>query len=344
MMKKWSGYQKGINFGGWFSQCDHSKERYDTFITEEDVKRVAEWGLDHVRIPVDYNLVEDEKGNYQEEGFAYIQKAIDWCGKYGLNMVLDLHKTAGYSFDAGEKEDGFFVQEVYQERFYRLWEEFAKRFGKYKERLAFELLNEVTDQEYCSKWNEIADQCIKRIRRIIPDIDILVGGYWNNSVAAVKDLAMPQDEHIIYNFHCYDPLVFTHQGGYWVPGMPLDFRFAYDQSYEAYDAAKQKLFPDLYGYLPKMENSEEYFSSEFFRRLFAEAVQVAKERDVALYCGEYGVINRAEPEDALKWYQAIHPVFEEFGIGRAAWTYREMDFGLVDEHVRGVLEDVISSL
>ena len=25
------------------------------------------------------------------------------------------------------------------------------------------------------------------------------------------------------NFHCYEPLIFTHQGGYWVDGMPEDF-------------------------------------------------------------------------------------------------------------------------
>ena len=142
-MKEFTGYQHGINLGGWLSQCDHTKERYDTFITEEDIERIKGWGLDHIRIPVDYDLVEEKDGTYREEGFGYIQKAIDWAGKYELNMILDLHKTFGYSFDAGEAESGFFENEKYQERFYRLWEQFAERFGKYADRLCFELLNEI---------------------------------------------------------------------------------------------------------------------------------------------------------------------------------------------------------
>ena len=92
-MKEFTGYQHGINLGGWLSQCDHTKERYDTFITEEDIERIKGWGLDHIRIPVDYDLVEEKDGTYREEGFGYIQKAIDWAGKYELNMILDLHKT-----------------------------------------------------------------------------------------------------------------------------------------------------------------------------------------------------------------------------------------------------------
>ena len=31
-MKIFNGYMHGINLGGWFSQCDYSKERYDHFI------------------------------------------------------------------------------------------------------------------------------------------------------------------------------------------------------------------------------------------------------------------------------------------------------------------------
>ena len=104
-MKRFEGYMHGINLGGWLSQCDHTKERYDTFIVEEDIKRISEWGLDHIRVPIDYDLVEDNEGNYMEEGFGYIDKAIDWAGKYGLNMVLDLHKTFGFSFDDGEERD-----------------------------------------------------------------------------------------------------------------------------------------------------------------------------------------------------------------------------------------------
>ena len=341
MLKEFKGYKKGIDLGGWLSQCNHTKERYDTFITEKDVETVASWGADHVRIPVDYDLVESKEGNYKEDGFAYIDKAVEWCGKYSLNMVLDLHKTFGFSFDSGEKEDGFFTNENYQERFYRLWEEFAKRYSKYEERLCFELLNEVTDRSYSDKWNEISLKCVERIRNIAPTIKILIGGYWNNSGDAVKDLAMPYDENIVYNFHDYDPLVFTHQGAQWIPGMPADYRVSIDKTFREMDAYTREKAPELLGRFDNMGDSDEKIDGEFFKKRFEEPVRIAEERGVSLYCGEYGVIENAEPGDIVKWYKAINEAFEFYGIGRATWSYKQMNFGLSDSRLDGVREEIL---
>ena len=342
-MKTLQGYMHGINLGGWLSQCDHTKERYDHFIVKEDIERIAGWGLDHIRVPVDYDLVEDRDGNYREDGFSYIQKAIDWCGEYGLNMVLDLHKTFGYSFDDGEEESGFFENEAFQERFYRLWEQFTTRYAKYKDRLVFELLNEVTFKELSDKWNEISGKCIARIRAIDPDVKILLGGYYNNSIAALKDLAMPADENVVYNFHCYEPLIFTHQGAYWVKGMDQKFRLPIGATYGEFDRCAKEQIDYFYTDFGKY-GQDRPFGTEFFEDLVAEAVRVAKERDVALYCGEFGVINLADPEDTLKWYRMICSVFDKYGIGRAAWSYREMDFGFVDEHMKEVVDELVKVL
>ncbi|MCR5744153.1 MAG: glycoside hydrolase family 5 protein [Lachnospiraceae bacterium] len=316
-MRTLEGYMHGINLGGWLSQCNHTKERYDTFIVEKDIEVIRRWGLDHVRVPVDYNLVEDTDGNYKADGFAYIDRALGWCEKYGLNMVLDLHKTYGFSFDAGEKETGFFESGYFQERFYRLWEKFAERYGMYSNRLAFELLNEVTDREYSDAWNRISTECIRRIRNIAPDIKILLGGYYNNSITALKDLPIPRDPNIVYNFHCYEPIKFTHQGAPWVDWMDHDFRQSIDES-EA--------------------------SVSYFENLIGEAVKVSVERGVRLYCGEFGVIDRATPEDAAKWYKFICTVMEKYGIGHAAWSYKEMDFGLADRRMDSVRGEILSVL
>ncbi|MBQ9277279.1 MAG: cellulase family glycosylhydrolase [Lachnospiraceae bacterium] len=341
-MKEFAGYEKGVNFGGWFSQCDYSKDRFDNFITEKDFKKVSDWGLDHVRIPIDYNLVEDEEGNYLESGIAYIQNAIDLCEKYGLNMILDVHKTLGFSFDNGENEEGFFESDELQEHFYKLWEMLAGNFGKYHKRVAFELLNEVTDKAFSDKWNDIALNCIKRIRAICPDVYILVGGYWNNSIEAIKDIAMPYDDKIVYNFHCYEPLIFTHQGAYWIPDMPSDLRLNYPDTVENYKKEHAKIASSslsIYDFL-KTENAD----VSLFEELFAEAIKIAEERNVALYCGEYGVINLADTDSTLKWFKDINSVFEKYGIGRAAWSFKEMDFGLDDEHMKPIIDEVVKYL
>ncbi len=330
----------GINLGGWLSQCDHSKERYDTFITEADFRTIAEWGLDHVRIPVDYDLVEEKDGTRKESGFVYLQNAIDWCGKYGLNMVLDLHKACGFSFDDGEKESGFFDDPALQERFYRLWEEFALRYGNYSDRLSFELLNEVTDESYSESWNAVSAECIRRIRKIAPEIHILIGGCLNNHIRMLQKLDPPADENIVYNFHLYEPLIFTHQGAYWIPTMDTSFRMPFHSTYGDYAAySEQQLSPTQID--PFEFESSRMFGAEYFERYLADAVRLAASRNTALYCGEYGVIDLVGPEDTLDWYRTVCGCFDRYGIGRAAWTYRKMDFGLSDARADSIRDELL---
>ena len=346
-MKRFDGFMHGVNLGGWFSQCDYSQLRFDTFITEQDIKTISSWGLDHIRLPVDYNLVEQADGTPINAGYDRIATAAQWCKKYNLNMILDLHKTAGYSFDAGHNEAGFFESPQLQERFYTLWENFARHFATVFDgtpnEICFELLNEVTDKSYCQKWNEIAKTCIERIRKIAPTIKILVGSYWNNSLASVKDLDPPYDENIVYNFHCYDPLVFTHQGATWIPKMNPDFRFALNSKFADYiKYTEEKCNQPGTSY--DSFDADATVDQNYFETLFAEAVQVAQERNVMLYCGEYGVIDKTNIPDTVEWYKLISNSFNKHGIGRAAWSYKQMDFGLSDARLDDVRAELLKYL
>ena len=342
-MKAFTGFQHGINLGGWLSQCDHTKDRYDNFIKKEDILRIGKWGLDHVRIPIDYNLIEQKDGTPIEEGYSYIDNALEWCKEAGLNTILDLHKTFGFSFDDGEKEEGFFESPDYQERFYKLWERFAEKYGNLGKGVAFELLNEVTDRNYMDKWNEISRICIERIRKIAPEVQILIGGYWNNSIDSLPDLLPPYDENIIYNFHCYEPLIYTHQGAYWVSGMDTDFRISINEHYGKLRKETEKNVDQVTVGFDGFDMTQS-LDEEYFEKYFSNAVKLAEERGVSLYCGEYGVINLAEPDETLKWYKMISHVFDKYKIGRAAWSYKGMDFGLIDDHMSLVREEVIKLL
>ena len=347
-MKEFKGFMHGVNLGGWYSQCNHTEDRYDNFIKEEDFKTIADWGLDHIRLPIDYELVETADGQKIEKGYERIRKAAEWCKAYKLNMILDLHKTCGYSFDLGYKESGFFDDEKLQERFYKLWESLAENFATVFDgsdcEICFELLNEVTDQSYCKKWNAIAKNCIERIRKIAPTTKILVGSYWNNSLASVKDLDEPYDENIVYNFHCYEPLLFTHQGAPWVgQNMNPDFRFPLKSKFADYitkTAEKVGQIGTAFGSF----SPDATVTVDYFETIFSEAVKIAEDRNVLLYCGEYGAIEKATPEDTLEWYKLISTVFNNHGIGRAAWSFRQMDFGLSDARLDGIRGDLIKYL
>mgnify|MGYP002624342146 CR=1 FL=1 len=110
-------FTKGINLGGWMSQCDYSEERLDTFITEPDLAQIAAWGFDHVRLPIDYNVLLSPDGQLDERGFRRLDDALALCERHGLKTVLDLHKTPGFSFDPGEREEGFFPHLPIRRRF-----------------------------------------------------------------------------------------------------------------------------------------------------------------------------------------------------------------------------------
>lgn len=80
-MKKLFGYQKGVDLGGWLSQGSLEKTHLDTFITEKDIETIASWGCDHVRLPVDYENIENSDGSVKETGYDYIRSCIGWCRK-----------------------------------------------------------------------------------------------------------------------------------------------------------------------------------------------------------------------------------------------------------------------
>lgn len=338
-MKIWNGYQKGINLGGWLSQAELSDEHCRSFITRSDIENISSMGFDHLRLPVDYDLVQDENGDFIEEGFGYIDHCIQWCGELGLNMILDLHKTAGFSFDEGEAETGFFRSRRMISQFIALWSRFAQRYGKFSERLAFELLNEVVDKADNEPWMEIAEQTVREIRKFAPDIKILIGGYMNNSVTTVSSIRPPFDGNIIYNFHCYEPLLFTHQGAYWIKGMPGSFRIQYPVGKTEFLESSGSIPAVIETFADKIPDIG--FSAEYFERLFADALKTAEERGVMLYCGEYGVIELAGRESALNWYRDIHSVFEKYGIGHALWCYKGKDFGLTDGMLSGIKDEIV---
>lgn len=341
-MRQFSGFQKGVNLGGWLSQSSLAPEHLENFIHEEDLQRIASIGCDHVRLPIDYPLVETEDGLPIEKGYDYIDRCVAWCEKYNLNMILDLHKTAGYVFDDVENSRGFFHNEVLQERFLALWDRLSARYGKYSF-IAFDILNEIVDPDVNDIWNELSAKAIQRIRTHAPNNWILLGGTCYNSINTIKYLPPQTDKKIVYSFHFYEPYLFTHQGAYWDARMSTDFRVEYPLTAAQFKEVSDKTFDGAFsGIFRNME--DDFIGEQMLSSIFEEAVSISQSRNVPLYCGEYGVINLANPTHAIKWHRDIHAVFEKYQIGRALWSYKEMDFGLIDEHYKEHFEELITLL
>ena len=333
-LKTLTGYIKGVNLGGWLSQCDYTEAHCKRFITEKDIRTIAAWGFDHIRLPVDIDVIEGSPDPKRGKGHAHISNAFEWCGKYGLNMVLDLHKAAGYAFYGADNT--LFDNVAMQDKFIQTWEDLASRYAEAGEGVAFELLNEIVEED-SSRWNALIKRTVPAIRKIAPKTKIILGGINWSSVHTLSLLEKPEDDGIVYTFHFYEPFLFTHQKARWIDAMPKNITTKYPATMREYQELSKSLGlfgSGLFGDVTEM-------GAEYMKPLMAEAVDAAARADAALYCGEYGVISHAPAPDTARWYADTHKAFTDLGIGRALWTYKGKSFGLADRHLNACREAIL---
>jgi len=337
-------FRAGINLGGWISQCNLEKKHIENFIKKEDIEKIACWGLDHIRLPFDYQILEDDDNpfSYKEEGFNIIDKLLCWCKDLSLNLVLDMHKAQGYSFDKSAGENIFFTDKNSQNRFISLWREITNRYKNEKDNLIFELLNEIVDP-HGDTWNNIARKTIDSIRSADADRYILLGGPNNNSAQGLNSLDLYDDKHIIYNFHFYEPFLFTHQRAAWTPLKNLDVNQLYPGKIEGIEMLKT-FFGNKRPEQGKSLTADTVFNKDFLEYMMSPAVSFAKQNNKELYCGEYGAIDLAELDSRINYLNDMKELFEKYSIGRACWSYKGMNFSSIDNNGNPVSEKYIRAL
>lgn len=352
-------FRRGINLGGWLSQYEfiarqpltdeHLSQHFETFIQEKDLRQIASWGFDHVRLPISgYLLYDVEQDRLDDRALQYVRRCIDWCRSCQLNIVLDLHDIYGNVYGAMEEPMPLLTEEVLQNRFVRVWELMAREFQNVTDiKVMFELLNEVSDasgaypftdvagRQYDLShagdflWNQLYRKCIARIRSIDADRWILVGSNGQNSVVYLKELDIVDDPHVFYNFHYYDPQVFTHQ------------RAGFSEEMSEFD--REVHYPDdISGFVtylnahPDWKRKHALVAEEtsndrdLMERLLQHAADFIRETGRELYCGEFGVMAHAPAEAAKGWVKDLTAIFDRNHIGCALWNYKYLDFGLLD--------------
>lgn len=330
-------FKNGINLGGWLSQYDclgnvprteeELRWHFSTYITEEDIVRIAEWGFDHVRLPVDYKLFDD---TYGEKTFYYMEKCAGWCRRHHLNVVIDMHNADGNVYGKMDAPMPLLTESELQTKFIALWEKIAYHFQGIREPvILFELLNEVSDGSGFL-WNRLYRRTVEHIRQIDGNRGVLIGSNGQNSPFCLKELELLAEKNIMYNFHFYDPQVFTHQ------------RAAFSEEMRAY--AKVIHYPgDIPGFTDFLQQNRQYIPKyahvamenrvdrERMEALLKDAFDFSIYSGQKLYCGEFGVIDCADDADAVRWICDCMELLEENGIGHCLWNYKGLNFGLVDE-------------
>lgn len=345
------GFEHGMGIGGWLTNYKRfnvlpdkwrmkitvgDMEHFRSYITEDDVKNIADMGFDHIRLGFDQIVLEESPYKYRDEIFEIIKRFASWCKKYDLNLVLNLHKSLGNYCDI--KEDVTLLESPeLQDRFVALWREFEKRFEGY-DYVAFELLNEVRNVK-ADDWNSLAGRAVSEIRKLNPDRIIIIGGTHWNSPSTVGRIKLFDDPNIVYTFHFYEPYEFTHQRGV-LQAPPLFYNrvMHYPSDIAPYREYRECIGADLGSYkkLARMDK-------EALRKMLQPAFDFAKKYpDKILWCGEFGTIRHAPLRSRENYMRDIISMLKENGIQYCVWNYLSTPndgnrFSLVDDDNRKIL-------
>lgn len=357
-MRRFTGFEKGMGIGGWLTNYKRFNclpqerrltltvgdfEHFDGYITEDDVRYISELGMDHIRLGFDQIVLEEKPGVYREEIFSIIEKFIGWCEKYGLNTVLNLHKAIGNYCDIEEKVQ-LLDNDGLQERFVMLWEALEDRFSD-KPGVAFELLNEVRDVDP-EKWNILAEKTVNALRRKNTERKLIIGSTCWNSPHTLNKLKVFDDKNVIYTFHTYDPISFTHQRGVLQPG-PLYYNR--EMPYPG-DIERYRDFERVVNGNEKSFEGCAAMDSRYINRSLAPAAEFIKQNpDKILWCGEFGTIRHCRLEWRENWTRDVIKFLKANEIPYCVWNYLSTPndgnrFSLVDDDTRKILSQNLAEI
>lgn len=361
-MREFTGYMRGMGLGGWLTNYKRigqlpvdkrldltvgDLEHFDSYITEADVRNLASFGIDHVRLGFDQLALEDNDNpyHYREEVFRHIDDFLCWAAKYRLNVILNLHKAIGCYCDCPSMKPLLDTPE-YQDRFIALWLEFERRYHDKGDEIVFELMNEVTGGD-ALKWNNLYKRAITELRRVNPTRYIMVGSAEWNSVNRLRDLDVLDDERVVYTFHFYAPFEFTHQRGVL---QPMNHYYNREMPYPCEVGRYRDCQEFLYGRKRAYADYEE-IGRKFIRDQLAPAKEfIDAHPDAILTCGEFGTIRSCPTIWRENWFADVIEFLDDNSIPFTIWNYLSTPydgnrFSLVDDDFRRpVSEKIIGML
>lgn len=79
------------------------RQHYETFMSEADFYRMSQIGLNAVRLPVPwYVFGSPNESEAYVPSVDYVDRALEWAGKYGISVLIDLATVPGGQGDSNE--------------------------------------------------------------------------------------------------------------------------------------------------------------------------------------------------------------------------------------------------
>jgi endoglucanase len=278
-----------------------------------DLAQIKLAGLRHIRIFIDPDWILQE-GSF---GTTRLDQVVQTAVSDGLGVILCM---ASSQYPPDEKATSLMVN-LWGEA----WEHLARRYWELApSKLFFELANEPTMEP--ARWNTVQEEFWKRIRRYAPKHTILMTGSPLSTVWGLGDLSPIDDDNVVYTFHLYQPMPFTHQGADWDDHYTAIRGLEYPPKPDNVARVKQHVPPsdddDLSQYLE--------FGGAAIQRELSVAEKWAQSRHVHLVVTEFGVYRTAPPSSRAAWLSDARQGIEAAGFGWSVWEY-DGGFGIAPD-------------
>jgi endoglucanase len=310
--------KRGTNIAHWLSQSDRRGEERAAFFTRKDIDYILAAGFDHIRLPVDEEQLWDERGKRDTAAFTLLKNSLAWCQDVSLRAVVDLHILRSHHFN--KKEKPLWTVPAEQEKFIGLWKDLSGFLHEWPHGMvAYELMNEpVADDP--EQWNTLVAKLMDSIRQWEPERTIVIGSNRWQSADTFDRLRIPKnDAHILLSFHFYEPFFLTHYQASWT---------------KLKDFKGDVNYPGQIVLHSKLPEHQRVYNRDTLLKMMRKPLHLADSLKLPLYCGEFGVIDKAPREAKLAWYRDMVSIFEAHGIAYANWNYKAGSFGIVDKELK----------
>lgn len=315
----------GINASEWFAQKPghYSAAETNAYTDDADIAIMAQIGFDNVRLSIDAEpLVRGFNGHDSTDFIGRLDHAVDQMLSKGMAVQIDIHPESDYKRTVSTTNEGV-------DRFVMLWRKLAAHYADRNPDLIFyEIMNEPEERD-AYRWLGVQARAAAAIREVAPKNTIIAaGGNWSG----IGDLLMQQplrDGNVIYTFHFYEPMQFTHQGASWTGTWPvLTHQIPYPPTDESLQASLAQV-PDARSKYELEQYWLDHWDARRIKMQMDAAAAWAKKNDVPLTCNEFGVHRPVAPPDSrMRWIHDVRTALEADGIGWTMWDYRG-GFGIV---------------
>ena len=291
-------------------------------MTDADLKLMNDMGVLGVRLVISPTFFYQVNAptTLNPDMIGYLDKAVDRILAANLAVVIDMHDQDKSAWENNTQ---------YVDGFMAFWQTLAQRYAnRDPDRVIFEFLNEPVFDNRADDWAKIQQRWVKAMRQVVPNHTFIVTGNGWGGIDGLQKLQPLSDKNLVYSYHFYDPMEFTHQGATWAgPGLeplkglpyPATPERCKDLLAKTTDAGlKQHIKIFCYGYI----------NASKLKNRIAEAADWGKANNVPLWMGEFGVYcPNAPTDDRAKWIADVRKAAESFNIGWSVWGYDEC-FGL----------------